>query len=378
MPTPYDVIVLGLGGFGSAACAHLAQRNVRVLGIDQFPLGHQRGSSHGESRIIRQAYFEHPDYVPLLRRAYELWSELEQASGTNLYRQTGLLLAGSPTGETINGAIAAARQHAIPIEPLTASEAESRFPGMRFHQNHAVLFEPRAGFLRVEACINAHLEAARASGATLWPETPVHRIEIEANGVRIHTAQAVLTAPRLVVAAGAWTGPLLADLAIPLVPSRKFVGWFDVTPGAYHVDRGYPCFYAETHEGSFYGFPSLDGQVIKVAEHSGVDPVADPSLVDRACRPEDLPRLTTFLQQMLPHATSRLSRHSVCLYTMSPDSHFLIDHLPQAPHVTVACGFSGHGFKFTSVIGEVLADLSLRGKSSLPVGFLSLKRFAAG
>ncbi len=375
MPAPFDVIVLGLGGFGSATCAQLALRGVRVLGIDQFSTSHDRGSSHGETRIIRLAYFEHPDYVPLLRRAYQLWAELEQVSGTSLYRQTRLLLSGPVTGETIRGALAAAEQHALSIEQLSPAEAGARYPGIRLPDDHAVLLEPDAGYLCVEACVGAHLDVARSNGAMLLAETPVRHIDIQPHSVRIQTDKEVFLAPKLVVTAGAWTGRLLERLAVHLTPSRKFVGWFDVAPGAYLVDRGYPCFYVELPQGSFYGFPSLDGRVIKVAEHSGVDAVADPSLVDRTCRPDDLPRLTEFLQQVLPQATPRLARHSVCLYTMSPDSHFIVDRLPLAPQVTIACGFSGHGFKFTSVIGAVLADLALEGQSSLPIDFLSLRRF---
>jgi len=374
MSRRYDVIVLGVGGFGSAACDHLAKRGVSVAGLEQFAIGHDRGSSHGDTRIIRLAYFEHPDYVPLLQRAYSLWDELSEAAGAELYRRTQLLLAGPEAGETITGALRAAERHGLTVESLSAAEARRRFPGLNVPDEHAVVLEPEAGFLWVERCVQAHAAMARQAGAELFEHCPIRAIHCEPQCVRVDTDTETFEAARLVVTAGAWTGRLLADLGWPLTVVRKFVGWFATTPGAYHINGGYPVYYFEQPNGAFYGFPSLDGQTIKVAEHLSGEPVANPSHVDREARADDVALLTPFIESVLPQATTQLVRHSVCLYTHTPDHHFLVDRHPEWPHVTIAAGFSGHGFKFTSVLGEALAELCLDGATTLPIGFLSAKR----
>lgn len=377
MSTDYDVIVLGLGGCGSAAAAHLARRGLNVLGLEQYPPVHDRGSSHGETRIIRLAYFEHPDYVPLLRRSYQLWDELEHACHTRLFHKSQLLLSGPAEGETIRGALRAAHDHQLTIEQLTANEVARRFPGIVIPEYHAVVLEPEAGFLHVEQCVESHLQLARQYGADMQFETPVRALRIKRDSVTVLTDNASFHAPRLVITAGAWTSSLLSQLKVPLVVSRKFVGWLGTQNRSYHVDDGYPCFFFELPEGTFYGFPSLDGTSLKMARHSGVEPVADPAQVDRNCHSEDTAPLLQFAASVLPRLTTDLIQHSICLYTLSPDQHFIIDTLPEAPHVSVACGLSGHGFKFTSVLGEVLADLATQQRTDQPIGFLSLRRFAS-
>jgi sarcosine oxidase len=370
----FDVIVLGAGGFGSAACYHLAQRGVRVLGLEQFGCAHDRGSSHGDTRIIRLAYFEHPDYVPLLRRAYELWAELEAASQRTLFRKTRLLIAGPPRGEAIAGALEAARLHNLQVDQLTAKEARALFPGIDVPATYSTVLEPDAGFLLVEDCVRAHWQQAEAAGATMLSGAAVREWSADGHGVRVRTDRGDFHAAALVITAGAWAGALLRDLNLPLTVVRKFVGWFRTEDGAYHVDAGHPTFYFEQPDGAFYGFPSLDGRSIKVAEHTGGDAVANPLDVDRSCRDTDVAQLTPFLQQALPRAWPELVRHSVCLYTLTPDRHFLVDRHPQHPQVWFAAGFSGHGFKFTSVLGEALADLATTGTTALPIEFLRLSR----
>jgi sarcosine oxidase len=373
--THYDVIVLGVGGFGSAACYHLARRGVRVLGLEQFPLVHDRGSSHGETRIIRLAYFEHPDYVPLLRRAYQLWDELENSSGKTLFRKTRLLIAGPPDGEAISGALRAAREHRLDIEQLTAAEACQRYPDFRLPDNHDVVIEPDAGFLHVEECVRTHIDEARLAGAEIQSEVPVLGWGRDGANLYVDTKHGRFSATKLVITAGAWSSRILADAAMPLKVVRKFVGWYEVEPGAYHVDRGYPTFYIEQNDGAVYGFPSIDGRTMKFAEHSaGGEIVHDPAVVDRTARPEDRARLEPFRQAVLLRCRATLDRHSVCLYTLTPDHHFVIDRHPQEDGVIVAAGFSGHGFKFTSVIGEVLADLAWNGRTDAPIEFLHWNR----
>lgn len=374
--TTADVIVLGVGGFGSAACADLARQGVRVVGLEQFAPAHTQGSSHGETRIIRQAYFEHPDYVPLLMRSYELWRELERETGRHLLQITGLLLAGPPDGEAVPGALHAAQLHQLPLEQLSHEETTQRFPGLSLPPEHSVVFEPAGGFLLVEDCVRAHIELARRHGADLRFSTPIRSLTIQQHGVEIVTDAEVFSAAKVVVTAGAWTSQLLKNLDVPLTVLRKFLGWFRVSPGAYQREAGFPCFYIEQGKRAFYGFPSLNGQDLKIAEHTGGDVVVDPAQVARDCRADDVAPLQGALRTCFPRATSELTRFGTCLYTMTPDQHFLVDRLPDAPHVVLGAGFSGHGFKFTSVLGAALADLSLHGQSSLPIGFLGLNRFA--
>lgn len=370
----YDVIVLGVGGFGSAACYHLARRGVRVLGLEQFPWLHDRGSSHGETRIIRLAYFEHPDYVPLLRRAYELWGELEASAKTALFRKTRLMISGLPDGEAIPGALRAAREHGLDIECLTAAEARQQFPDFCLPDEHQVVLEPDAGLLHVEACVQAHIREAVRAGAEIQGNTPVQGWGRDGALLYVDTSHGRYAASRLVIAAGAWTNRVIADAGLPLTVIRKFVGWYEVEPGAYDVERGTPTFYIEQPDGAFYGFPSMDQRTIKFAEHTGNDVVDDPTTVDRNLRPQDVSRLNDFRKTILPRTRPILDRHSVCLYTLTPDRHFVVDHHPQDRDVVIAAGFSGHGFKFTSVIGEALADLASNGRTDAPIEFLRSNR----
>ena len=375
MTAAFDVIVLGVGGMGSAACHQLAGRGVRVLGLEQFPLVHDRGSSHGQTRIIRQAYFEHPNYVPLLLRTYELWRQLEQASGTTLFHQVGLVLSGQAAGETIAGAKTSAELHRLVIEELTSAEAGKRWPAMAFPVDHTVVFEPLAGLLLVESCVQANIDQAVQSGAVIRAGERVLGWSSNGSSVVVRTDREEYTAGSLIVTAGAWAGQCLADLGLPLQVVRKFVGWFPIREGRFGIDQGMPTWFVEMPHGTFYGFPSLDGRSLKMAEHSGGQPVKDPSQVDRIQHPEDLPRLQGFLRSHLPGLNEIPDQHSVCLYTLTPDQHFIVDIHPQWNNVAIAAGFSGHGFKFAPVIGEALADLALNRSTPLPIGFLGLTRF---
>ena len=374
MSERWDSIVIGLGGMGSAAALELARRGQRVLGLEQHRAGHDRGSSHGESRIIRQCYFEHPDYVPLLLRAYDGWHRLERNVARQLYRPVGLLISGPPEGEAVSGARLAANQHGLTLEELSLAEAARRYPIFRLPPDHAAVFEPNAGYLLVDDCVQAQWAAARAAGATLRETEPVRSWNTEGDHVVVRTDRAEYRAERLVITAGAWAGQVLADLKLPLTVARKVVAWFPAPAAEAGHESGMPTFYIERPEGAFYGFPSLDGQTIKVAEHTGAEPVSDPAAVDRTVTAADLIRIQTFLQETLPGVSTAVDRSSVCLYTLSPDHHFLIDRLPAHPQVVFAAGFSGHGFKFCPVVGEALADLALEGRTDLPIGFLGLQR----
>jgi sarcosine oxidase len=372
--TSYDVIVLGIGGYGSAACYHAARRGATVLGLEQFTPAHDRGSSHGETRIIRQAYFEHADYVPLLLRAYELWRDLEHETGRQLLTPAGLVISGPPELTAVSGTKRAARQHGLPLEELTAAEAQRRFPQFRFPPDHQVVFEAAAGYLAVEECMRSCIEQAERHGADLRFQTPVLSWESDERTVIVRTEREEFFGRSLIVAAGPWAARCLDGLSVPLGVVRKFLAWFPVRPEFRDLARRGPTFFFEMGERQFYGFPSLDGQTLKMAEHTGGRTVDDPSEVDRSQSLDDVAPLAAFLKECLPAVDPTPLRHSVCMYTLTPDRHFIIDRHPHFANVALACGFSGHGYKFVSVLGDVLAELALTGRTSAPIGFLRIDR----
>lgn len=374
MPT-YDAIVLGTGGIGSAALYELARRGVRVAGVDRFHPPHDRGSTHGQTRVIRQAYFEHSNYVPLLTESYRLWHALEQQVGHRLYHQVGLVEVGPPDGIVVPGVIQAATEHHLPVERLTAAEVTGRWPGFRVPGNLHAVFEPHAGYLLVEDCVRAHLEEAQAAGAKLLTETEVQSWKANDQEVRLITNRGELVASRLIIAAGAWASSLLADLNVNLEVRRKSLFWFHSDGPQYDVSSGLPVFLFELPAGVFYGFPKLDERGVKVAEHTGGCAIKDPLTVDRSIDPNEQQRVSDFLAAQLPRVSDRVAGHSACLYTMSPDEHFIVDRHPDHPNVVFAAGLSGHGFKFAPVLGAALGDLALNDKSKLPISFLSLSRF---
>jgi monomeric sarcosine oxidase len=372
----HDTIVIGVGGMGSAALCQLARRGQRVLGLERFALGHDRGSSHGETRIIRKAYFEHPDYVPLLQRAYDLWDELAAEVGTDLFARVGLLILGGAEGEVVRGVRLAAERYALPVAELALKEVRRRFPAFVPRPGQVALFEADAGFLRVEACVRAYAARAEALGATILQDTRVLRIEVQGGGVEVHTDRGRFSAGSVVLCGGAYTDELLGPLWAarhggrpPLRVLRKVAHWHRAESPA--LGPGCPVFAMDDDEGFFYGFPANGQGEVKVAEHTGGQPVADPAAVDRSLHPEDEARVDAFLSTYVRGVGAR-ARHAVCLYTMTPDEHFLIDRLGE--RVVYAAGFSGHGFKFASVVGEALADLAEQGGTDLPIGFLGAGR----
>ncbi|MBX9790673.1 MAG: N-methyl-L-tryptophan oxidase [Pirellulales bacterium] len=381
----YDAIVLGLGGVGSATLMHVAKRGLRVLGLDRFGIAHDRGSSHGQTRIIRQAYFEHPNYVPLALRSYELWRALEDESDLPLLQQVGLVQIGPPAGEVISGVLRSAAEHDLPVEQLSADEAMRHWPALEVPEDAAAVFESRAGYLRVEACVRAHAAAARSAGAELRTEEAVVGWKVERSGeVTVQTDAGEYRAARLIIAAGAWAPELLADLSIPFEVLRKSVFWYATDLPEFGASE-LPCFLFElteldadsrpANQCEFYGFPAIDQLGVKVAEHSGGLVVRDPLRVSRELMPADRARVEAFTTGCLPDLGYRLHAHRVCLYTMSPDRHFIVDRHPQHANVVFAAGLSGHGFKFTPVLGEALADLAIDGTTKLPIEFLGLSRF---
>jgi len=375
MRSTFDCIVLGVGGVGSAALYHVARRGARVLGLDRFTPGHDRGSSHGETRVIRLAYFEHADYVPLLRRAYTLWEELESQCDTTLYVQTGILEMGPPDGEVVSGVTKAARQHGLDVEELSAAAIRQRYPGIQLPEDWAGIFEARGGYLRVEASVRAHVDEAVKHGAHLRTGEVIQGWHIDGDSVVVQTDQETYRAQQLIVTAGAWAPRLLESLGVRLTVLRKPLLWYRTQTPNYHVDNGFPVWLFETASGVFYGFPEIDTMGLKVAEHSNGAPVDDPLALDRRLLPEDRQPVESFLATHLLDVSRECLHHTVCMYTMTPDQHFLIDRHPQHVQVCFAAGLSGHGFKFATVLGEILAQLTLDGETPQPIGFLGLDRY---
>jgi monomeric sarcosine oxidase len=372
----YDAIVLGTGGIGSAALYHLARSGARVLGIDRFNPPHDRGSSHGQSRVIRQAYFEHPDYVPLLRESYRGWHDLEAAVGRRLFHQIGLVEIGPADGAVVPGVLRAAVEHKLSVEQLTAAQIESRWPGLRAGSGLIGIFEPTAGYLLVEDCVRAHIEQAQAAGADLLANTEVRNVSTNDRVAIVRTSEGIeFEADCVVMTSGAWSAKMLTQIGIPLTVRRKSLFWFASNNRAYEADNGMPVFLFELTDGVFYGFPKLDHRGVKFAEHSGGRIVNDPLVVDRAIDAGEQQRLVNVLARHLPDVEPNVTDHTTCLYTMSPDEHFIVDRHPLLPRTVFAAGLSGHGFKFAPVLGKALADLALEGETTLPIDFLSLARF---
>ena len=367
-----DVIVGGLGAHGSAAAYHLASRGASVLGFDRFARGHTLGSSGGLSRIIRLSYYEHPDYVPLLRRAWTLWRELERESGATLLTATGGLYAGEPDGELVAGAVRSARTHQLEHEVLDVAALSERYPLFDWPDGWQGLFERQAGWLAPELCIETHLRLAEQNGATLHFEEPIERWESTPNGVRVTTARETFEAKQLVIAAGAWIPQLAPALAPEVWVERNVLFWFEPTAERESFAR-LPVYIVQDTDRIFYGFPYIDGQGLKAAGlHFGDK--ADPDTVDRTASARDEERVRAWLARRMPLANGERRDAKVCMYTNTHDANFIVDRLPGHPNVVVASACSGHGFKFSSVIGEILADLVIDGASRHEVGFLSAGR----
>jgi sarcosine oxidase len=374
--TGHDVAIIGLGAMGSAAAHHLAARGARVLGLEQFTPAHDQGSSHGDSRIIRQAYFEHPSYVPLLRRAYELWEAAEAESGRHLLTLTGGLMIGRPEAATVAGSLLSAQTWGLEHEVLDAAAVRRRFPTFAPSDDEMAVHEQRAGFVAPEETVRAQLDLARRRGADLRFGERVLAWDVHGDGVEITTASGRHRADRLVVCAGAWA-PQLLRLRIPMRVERQIMHWFapegGITP--FGADR-HPVYVWEDATGEqIYGFPARDGeQTAKVAFFHRPVPT-DPDHVDRQVHPQEIREIRDYVATRLP-ALTRHVRALTCLYTTTPDHHFVLGPHPDHPRVTVAAGFSGHGFKFTPVVGEVLADLALDGRTGHDIGLFDPDREA--
>jgi sarcosine oxidase len=358
----FDVVVAGLGAMGSSTAYRLAAAGERVLGIDRFAPPHALGSSHGSSRIIREAYFEHPLYVPFAQRAIAAWREVEATSGSSLLRTTGGLMIGPPDGEVAGGALESARVHGLPYEELGAAVANRRFPALRVPEGEVAIWEPRAGVLDLERCVAAHLDLARREGATLRFGETLAGWRDEGDGLHVETSAGSVDCGALVLCAGPWMAGLLAGIA-PLTVERTVQHWFRprAHPELFAAER-FPIFIWESAPGAaWYGFPDL-GDGFKAALHHQGEP-ASPDTVRRDVGAEEVARLRALLDRFIPDASGEHLRAAVCLYTNTPDQHFLIDRHPLERRVWLVSPCSGHGFKFSTVIGEVVAA-EVRGEPS--------------
>jgi sarcosine oxidase len=374
----YDAIVAGLGGMGSAAAYQLAGRSRRVLGLERYTPAHDRGSSHGQSRMIRQAYFEDPSYVPLLLRAYELWEQLERETGLDLMTLEGGLMIGSPESRIFAGSKATADEYDLPYEVFDAAELKRRYPVFEPTGDAVALFEEKAGFVRPEAAVKAHLDRATAMGADLRFGEEILTWEPTASGVRVETASGAYEADRLVVTAGAWAPKLLADLGLPLEVTRQILFWFDPIGGVepFLPDR-FPVYIWEPEDGnSFYSIPAHEGPDggVKVAFFRADGTPADPDTVDREVHDHEVTFIRSYLERYVPALDGELLYARTCMYTNTPDEHFVISTHPEHPRVAIAAGFSGHGFKFCGVVGEILADLVTEGDTDHPIDLFSPSR----
>lgn len=373
----YDVIVLGVGGMGSAACFELARRGRRVLGLEQYPLVHDRGSSHGRTRIIRTAYYEHPAYVPLIRRAFERWHDLERLFGRHLLTACPCLSIGRSESEIITGVKQAAAQHRLDVESLTADELRKRFPPFRIPDDYVGVLEQESGFLLVEECVRAHIDAACSFGADIRAEEPALSWQPEGSGVVVRTGKGSYRAAKLILTAGPWAPALLGRYGAKLKVMRQVPMWFATEDDRLFRPDRFPIFVADTSGGAFYGVPVIDANGLKVAQHYGAPELSSPAEVNRLVTEADEVPVRRYLSDHLPQANGERRHASVCMYTLTPDRHFIIDVHPEYPQVALATGFSGHGFKFAPVVGEVLADFAESGRTTLPVDLFRISRFAA-
>lgn len=375
MPAPYDVIVIGLGAMGSATVFQLARRGLRVLGLEQYDIPHARGSSHGFSRVIRLAYYEHPAYVPLLLRAYQLWRELEILSGVPLLHVTGSIDAGTSESQIFRGSQQSCHTHGIAHEVLTSTELTRRFPAYRLPSDIMAVFQPEGGFLVPELCIVSHIRVAQANGADIHARERVLDWSPLGDGVRVRTDRELYEAERLVITAGAWAAKLVSSIVGLAVPERQVLAWLQPSRPDLFAPNKFPVFNLVVEEGRYYGLPIFDVPGFKVGKyHHLLEPI-DPDNPDFECRPADEKLLRDFVVRYFPDAAGPTMGLRACMFTNTPDEHFILDLHPEFPQVVIASPCSGHGFKFSSVIGEIMADLAERGETSHDISIHRLARF---
>ena len=372
----YDVIVIGLGAMGGAAAYHCAKRGARVLGLDANAQHHTLGSSHGVTRAFRETYFESPNYVPLAQRSYELWRELEAAAEVPLLSLSGAIYVAPAQHPLLGGVRLAAEQHGLEIENLTQDEMTARFAGFVLPEGWEGVFEARGGVLQAEDCLRAHTDLARRHGAELRFNCPARSWrQTVAGGIEVGLDTGTVGADAVILTLGPWACEGLRDLSLPLSGRRIPVVHFEPARPALYDPTAFSVYFWATPGGIFAGFPHFDGEGIKIMRHDAGD-VCTPDTVRREVTQADIRELAAFADNYMPHANGGVRKSLVCLYTMTPDHHFVIDRHPGYRSLAYAAGFSGHGFKFAPVVGEILADLVLANRTAQPIAFLSASRFS--
>ncbi len=373
----YDVAVIGLGGMGSAILAECACRGSRVIGLEQFERGHTAGSSNGKSRMIRKAYFEDPAYVPLVLRAYALWRKLEQVTGEDLLCITGLLMVGSEDADIIVGAQRAAQQHDLPLEVLDAREIRHRYPTLRVEDNEVAVFETDGGVIDPERAVEAHLRVATSAGAVLHFDAALTSWEASGDGFMVRLANGTMIESRaLILSLGPWLQKELEKLGLTIRVQRNVQAWFTPATDDYAVGR-FPAFLLDRKilPAPLYGFPDF-GDGVKAAFHS-LGACTDMAHFDREIsQSRDIDPIVRATENWMPGAAAILRAGKACPYSLTPDGHFVIDHHPDHSRLILCGGFSGHGFKFAPVVGEICADLAFEATPRHEIGFLSSRRFS--
>lgn len=377
MTKTYDVIVSGVGAMGSATCYHLARRGLHVLGIEQFDIANDRGSSHGRSRVIRKAYFEDPRYVPLLHRTYEMWRELENEAGVQLLHLNGCLNLGPSDHECIQGARRSAEDHGLTHEVLDCNEIKRRWPAFKPNESDVGIYEPEGGFLIPEQCVKLHVDLAQAHAADIRPQEKVLRWSETPNDIQVETDKSKYAAKHLVITAGAWLSQLVTDSNLPLCVERQVQMWFEPKVPEHFIAEEMPAFIHFTGSRAFYGIPTRADEGIKIGEHHGGD-ITTADEINRQATDEDEANVRAYLARHMPDANGPLKDAEVCIYTNTPDDHFIIDRHPRHANVLIAGGFSGHGFKFAPVVGRALSDLIVDNQTDHALDLFSLHRTGLG
>ncbi|MBX3071365.1 MAG: N-methyl-L-tryptophan oxidase [Thermomicrobiales bacterium] len=378
MTTQFDVIVVGCGGMGSAAAYHLARRGSRVLALERYNVPHTMGSFHGVNRIIRLAYYEDPSYVPLLRRAYELWRSLQDEAGEQLLYITGSVDASPEEGEVFAGALRSCELHDLEHEVLNAAELAGRFPGYQLPDGHFALLQPEGGYLLSERCVVAHVNGAMNAGAVVHAQEQVLEWTSTPNGVRVTTNRGSYEAEQLVLTAGAWNGALSDELSPLLSPERQVLCWFQPTQPAHFSPDAFPVFNLTVEEGRYYGFPVAGIPGFKVGRYHHFEEMVDPDNFDRDPNDRDEAILRQFTDRYFPAASGPVMSMASCIFTNTPDEHFIIDRSRAHDSVVLVSPCSGHGYKFCSVVGEIVADLVIDGSTRHDTSLFALDRFAGG
>jgi len=373
MPGP-QIAVIGLGATGSAALCQLARRNVRVIGIEQFEVGHNRGSSHGATRMIRLAHFERPSYVPLMRRAYALWHELEDIVQQKLVHTTGIAEIGPPTGDVVRGTRTGANSD-LPCEVLDAASLMRRYPAFKIPQSFVAIFQPDGGFIEASKALTANIAVAKECGAAVCAGEKVIAVEPAGAGVRVVTDRRAIAADFAIAAAGPWLRGLVPKLHLPLTVTRQVIGWFEPRQPEQFAAERFPAFMFESEYGQHYGFPAYGDKGIKFAKHHHLGEAVHADSYERTVSAQDEAAIRAPLAQYLPAANGPMRATETCLYTMTPDSTFIIDRVPGFPQIVVASPCCGHGFKFSPVVGEILADLVTQETTKHDIAPFRLPRF---